>query len=78
MDELPLELKREVIQPLNLLDSEQMSAIKPLSRFLLHRPPGCGKKTLPRAIANEAGLPFHTISATEMISSDQGKSEANK
>jgi ribosome biogenesis ATPase len=43
--------------------------------ILLHGPPGCGKTRLAHAIANETGLPFHHISATEVVSGVSGASE---
>ncbi|KAI5448571.1 Cell division control protein 48 C, variant 2 [Lathyrus oleraceus] len=49
--------------------------VKPVTGILLHGPPGCGKTRLAHAIANETGLPFHHISATEVISGVSGASE---
>lgn len=46
--------------------------VKPVTGILLHGPPGCGKTRLAHAIANETGLPFHHISATEVISGVSG------
>ncbi|MCL7023257.1 hypothetical protein MKW94_015573 [Papaver nudicaule] len=51
--------------------------VKPLSGILLHGPPGCGKTKLAHAIANEAGIPFYKISATEVVSGVSGASEEN-
>ncbi|CAK8530202.1 unnamed protein product [Lathyrus sativus] len=49
--------------------------VKPVTGILLHGPPGCGKTRLAHAIANETGLPFHHISATEVVSGVSGASE---
>lgn len=49
--------------------------VKPVTGILLHGPPGCGKTRLAHAIANETGLPFHRISATEVVSGVSGASE---
>ncbi|KAJ1388666.1 P-loop containing nucleoside triphosphate hydrolase [Sesbania bispinosa] len=51
--------------------------IKPTSGILLHGPPGCGKTILAHAIANETGLPFYHISATDVVSGVSGASEEN-
>ncbi|PIA57981.1 hypothetical protein AQUCO_00500127v1 [Aquilegia coerulea] len=48
---------------------------KPISGILLHGPPGCGKTKLANAIANEAGVPFYQISATDVVSGVSGASE---
>ncbi|XP_058771794.1 cell division control protein 48 homolog C-like [Vicia villosa] len=49
--------------------------VRPVTGILLHGPPGCGKTRLAHAIANETGLPFHHISATEVVSGVSGASE---
>ncbi|CAI8592197.1 unnamed protein product [Vicia faba] len=49
--------------------------VKPVTGILLHGPPGCGKTRLAHAIANETGLPFYHISATEVVSGVSGASE---
>lgn len=46
--------------------------VRPISGLLLHGPPGCGKTKLAHAIANEAGVPFYNICATEFVSSVSG------
>ncbi|VVA91914.1 unnamed protein product [Arabis nemorensis] len=50
---------------------------KPISGILLHGPPGCGKCTLARAIANETNVPFYMVSACEVVSGISGESEEN-
>ncbi|KAG2296915.1 hypothetical protein Bca4012_017394 [Brassica carinata] len=50
---------------------------KPPSGILFHGPPGCGKTRLANAVANEAGVPFYQISATEILSGVTGASEEN-
>ncbi|GMP40530.1 hypothetical protein CsSME_00010947 [Camellia sinensis var. sinensis] len=48
-----------------------------MAGILLHGPPGCGKTKLAHAIANETGVPFYKISATELVSGVSGASEEN-
>ncbi|KAH0932492.1 hypothetical protein HID58_009609 [Brassica napus] len=50
---------------------------KPPSGILFHGPPGCGKTRLAHAVANEAGVPFYQISATQVLSGVSGESEEN-
>uniref|UniRef100_A0A0D3B4D4 AAA+ ATPase domain-containing protein n=1 Tax=Brassica oleracea var. oleracea TaxID=109376 RepID=A0A0D3B4D4_BRAOL len=50
---------------------------KPPSGILFHGPPGCGKTRLANAVANEAGVPFYQISATQVLSGVSGESEEN-
>ncbi|KAK6928975.1 NVL2, nucleolin binding domain [Dillenia turbinata] len=71
------ELKEEVLFPLFHPQLPRKLGVAPISGILLHGPPGCGKTTLARAIANETGLPFYMISATEMVSGVSGASEEN-
>ncbi|MED6158355.1 hypothetical protein PIB30_032110 [Stylosanthes scabra] len=51
--------------------------LPPVTRILLRGPPGCGKTTLARAIANETGFPFYQISAIEFVSGVSGPHEEN-
>ncbi|KAG8371640.1 hypothetical protein BUALT_Bualt13G0109200 [Buddleja alternifolia] len=71
------ELNMEVIFPLYHPQLPLHLGVKPISGILLHGPPGCGKTKLAHAIANETGLPFYKISATELVSGVSGASEEN-
>ncbi|KAH6804886.1 cell division cycle 48C [Perilla frutescens var. frutescens] len=62
------ELETEVIVPLHQVKLLRHLGVEPVARILLQGPPGCGKTTLARAIANEAGLPFYEVSAAELVS----------
>ncbi|KAI3470466.1 hypothetical protein Pfo_027129 [Paulownia fortunei] len=71
------ELKMEVIVPLYHPQLPCYLGVKPMAGILLHGPPGCGKTKLAHAIANETGVPFYKISATELVSGVSGASEEN-
>ncbi|KAI3454835.1 hypothetical protein Pfo_011498 [Paulownia fortunei] len=71
------ELKMEVIVPLYHPQLPRHLGVKPMAGILLHGPPGCGKTKLAHAIANETGVPFYKISATELVSGVSGASEEN-
>ncbi|XP_022733112.1 cell division control protein 48 homolog C-like isoform X2 [Durio zibethinus] len=71
------ELKMEVIVPLYHPHLPRWLGVKPMAGILLHGPPGCGKTKLAHAIANETGVPFYKISATEVVSGVSGASEEN-
>ncbi|XP_061365233.1 cell division control protein 48 homolog C [Gastrolobium bilobum] len=77
MKEVLKELKMEVIVPLFHPQLPRELGVRPITGILLHGPPGCGKTKLAHAIANETGLPFYQISATEVISGVSGASEEN-
>lgn len=66
------ELNKEVIRPLRRSWLPQWLGVRPMSGILLCGPPGCGKTTLAHAIANETGIPFYKISATEVVSGVSG------
>lgn len=72
MNEVVEELKMEVIVPLYHPQLPQWLGVRPMSGILLHGPPGCGKTKLAHAIANETGVPFYKISATELVSGVSG------
>ncbi|KAI3890308.1 hypothetical protein MKW92_004161 [Papaver armeniacum] len=71
------ELINEILIPLCHPELPQRLGVKPLAGILLHGPPGCGKTKLAHAIANETGIPFYKISATEVVSGVSGASEEN-
>lgn len=66
------ELEMEVFVPLFHPHVLQRLGVNPISGILLHGPPGCGKTKLAHAIANEMGIPFYKISATEVVSGVSG------
>ena len=72
MREVLEELKMEVIVPLYHPQVPRELGVSPMAGILLHGPPGCGKTKLAHAIANETGLPFYQISATEVVSGVSG------
>ncbi|RRT73583.1 hypothetical protein B296_00033213 [Ensete ventricosum] len=71
------ELMMEVIVPLCHPELPRHLGVTPMAGILLHGPPGCGKTKLAHAIANETGVPFYKISATEIVSGVSGASEEN-
>ncbi|XP_077252180.1 cell division cycle 48C [Tasmannia lanceolata] len=71
------ELMMEVIVPLFHPHLPRWLGVRPMAGILLHGPPGCGKTKLAHAIANETGVPFYKISATEVVSGVSGASEEN-
>ncbi|KAL7003007.1 hypothetical protein U1Q18_004165 [Sarracenia purpurea var. burkii] len=72
MDAVLEELKMEVIVPLYHPQLPSWLGVRPMAGILLHGPPGCGKTKLAHAIANETGVPFYRISATELVSGTSG------
>lgn len=66
------ELKMEVIVPLFHPELPRWLGVRPMAGILLHGPPGCGKTKLAHAVANETGVPFYKISATELVSGVSG------
>ncbi|WCJ37666.1 hypothetical protein M5689_018781 [Euphorbia peplus] len=77
MESVLEELEMEVFLPLYHPHVPLRLGVNPISGILLHGPPGCGKTKLAHAIANETGVPFYKISATEVVSGVSGASEEN-
>ncbi|ESQ45737.1 hypothetical protein EUTSA_v10010134mg [Eutrema salsugineum] len=71
------EMKMNILYPIFNPAPFKKLGVKPLSGILFHGPPGCGKTMLANALANEAGVPFYQISATEVVSGVSGASEEN-
>lgn len=72
MESVLEELKMEVLVPLYHPQLPPWLGVRPLAGILLYGPPGCGKTKLAHAIANETGVPFYKISATEVVSGVSG------
>lgn len=68
------ELETEVLLPLYHPQIPRHLGVRPITGILFHGPPGCGKTKLAHAIANETGVPFYKISATEIVSGVSGQS----
>ncbi len=51
--------------------------VRPPKGVLLHGPPGTGKTLMSKAMANELGVTAYRMSATELVGSVQGETEAN-
>ena len=67
---------REMIEyPLRHPEVFKQLGIEPPKGVLLYGPPGTGKTLIARAVANEAGAYFDTISGPEIISKYYGDSE---
>ncbi|XP_075493167.1 cell division control protein 48 homolog C-like [Primulina tabacum] len=78
LSEVICRLIEELVVPFCRPDVMQHLGLEPMGGILLHGPPGCGKTTLAHAIANEAGVRFYKISATELVSGvSGGSSEEN-
>lgn len=76
--EKELSLIREMVElPLRHPILFENLGIKPPKGILLHGPPGCGKSTIGRAIANETGAFFLLINGPEIMSAMAGESEKN-
>jgi transitional endoplasmic reticulum ATPase len=69
---------REMIElPLRHPELFERLGVEPPKGVLLHGPPGTGKTLLARAVANESGANFISISGPEVMSKWYGQSEEN-
>lgn len=74
------ELKKELKSVIDLLKDPTTAAKYGISTpkgILLNGPPGTGKTTLAKVIANEANLAFFALQASEVVSKWVGESEKN-
>ena len=73
-----VEKVREMIElPLRHPELFERLGVEPPRGVLLHGPPGTGKTLLARAVANESGANFISISGPEVMSKWYGQSEEN-
>lgn len=71
-----VEKVREMIElPLRHPELFERLGVEPPKGVLLYGPPGCGKTLLARAVANESGANFISISGPEVMSKWYGESE---
>ena len=68
-------IRELILCPLTHPELYDWLGVDPPRGVLLHGPPGCGKTTLAHAIANEAGVPFFSIAAPEIVAGVSGESE---
>jgi len=74
------ELREELSSVVELLkdpDAAKQYGIEPPKGILLNGPPGTGKTTLAKVIANQAGLSFFNLQIDEVVSKWVGDSEKN-
>lgn len=76
IEDILADIKELVEYPLAHPEVYRWLGVDPPRGVLLHGPPGCGKTALANAIANECGVPFFRIAATEIVSGMSGESEA--
>ncbi len=74
----PIQKIREMVElPLRHPELFERLGIEPPKGVMLYGPPGTGKTLLARAVANESGANFQTISGPEIMSKWYGQSEEN-
>ena len=69
-------IRELILCPLTHPELYSWLGVDPPRGVLLHGPPGCGKTTHAHAIAREAGVPFFSIAAPEIVAGVSGESEA--
>lgn len=62
----------EIIQLLRAEGGDRALRVNPPAGVLISGPPGTGKTLLARAVGGEAGLPFLSVSAPDLLASPQG------
>jgi len=71
-----IKLIREIVEyPIRFPDVFEYLGVSPPRGIILHGPPGTGKTLIARALANEIGASFYSISGPEVYSKWYGKSE---
>jgi len=71
-----IKLIREIVEyPIRFPDVFEYLGVSPPRGIILHGPPGTGKTLIARALANEIGASFFSISGPEVYSKWYGKSE---
>lgn len=72
------EAKNELLPIVNQLKNHEeytRNGIRIARGIILDGPPGCGKTTIAKAVANAAGLPFISLNAAEFLSKWVGEGE---
>ncbi|MEM5878634.1 MAG: CDC48 family AAA ATPase, partial [Candidatus Aenigmatarchaeota archaeon] len=77
MDQTLTKVREMIELPLRHPELFARLGIEPPSGVLLHGPPGTGKTLLARAVANESGAKFYSISGPEIFSKWYGQTEQN-
>ncbi|MBU5690100.1 MAG: CDC48 family AAA ATPase [Candidatus Aenigmatarchaeota archaeon] len=77
MDQALTKVREMIELPLRHPELFARLGIEPPSGVLLHGPPGTGKTLLARAVANESGAKFYSISGPEIFSKWYGQTEQN-
>jgi len=73
--ELRQELVTLIVEPVREPGRMQALGLDPSCGVLLYGPPGCGKTLLAKAVANESGASFMSVSGPELLNKYVGESE---